>query len=381
MLTRSGSRQISLDHSYTSDSEAAAIMTNPSQSTRVSVNESILDIVKQNKEILTELKTVVSVLQCKQAEIYDKLESLDNRVTNLDLRFCQQGKSIDVLHQDISDMKKKQNSIEGTVRKTENKVSQLENSVQITTDRLNKYERKSRENNLRIVGYPEAQNENVSQIVSNMLESKFNMNNVAIQNAHRTGKNIIFQGKKQPKHIIFKVLYLTDKIEIMKKKRQCLLDETYYITDDLTENDLDLKKRLKPVMDDAKANQKRWKFRNGKLIIEGQLYTGPIPAQSTTKPKVSAIKSKTRIEESKAVSRDNEWRLPPPEYKQQKRIPPKSNVLTTTPAKSLLLNEDFEETASSLGAVGGVRLGSPFLATANTSRIIPTSPLGAVHEV
>ena len=64
-----------------------AIMTNPSQSTRVSVNENILDIVKQNKEILTELNTVVSVLQCKQAKIYDKLESLDNRVTNLDLRF------------------------------------------------------------------------------------------------------------------------------------------------------------------------------------------------------------------------------------------------------------------------------------------------------
>ena len=98
--------------------------------------------------------------------------------------------------------------------------------------------------------------ENVSQIVSNMLEFKFNMNNVAVQNAHRTGKNIIFQGKKQPKHIIFKVLYLTDKIEIMKKKRQCLLGENYYITDDLTESDLDLKKCLKPVMDDAKANKK-----------------------------------------------------------------------------------------------------------------------------
>ena len=121
-------------------------------------------------------------------------------------------------------MKKKQNSIEGAVRTTENKVSQLENSVQITTDRLNKYERKSRVNNLRIVGYPEALNENVSQIVLNMLESKFNMNNVSIQNAHRTGKNIIFQGKKQPKHI-FKVLYLADKIEIMKKKRQCLLGD------------------------------------------------------------------------------------------------------------------------------------------------------------
>ena len=55
-------------------------------------------------------------------------------------------------------------------------------------------------------------------------------------------------------------------------------------------------------------------------------------------------------------------------------------MLTTTPAKSLLLNKEFEETASSLGAVG-IRLGSPLLATANTPRIIPPSPLGAVHEV
>ena len=48
--------------------------------------------------MLTDLKSVIAQIQETQSQITDKLDSLDHRVINLDLRLTEQGKSIDMLH-------------------------------------------------------------------------------------------------------------------------------------------------------------------------------------------------------------------------------------------------------------------------------------------
>ena len=63
----------------------------------------------------------------------------------------------------------------------------------------------------------------------------------------------------------------------MKNKADALKDEEYYITEDKTDADMELKKRLSPIIDEARKSNKKWKFRNGKLIIEGTLWIGEIP--------------------------------------------------------------------------------------------------------
>ena len=133
----------------------------------------ILEVVQENKAMLTDLKSVIAQIQETQSKITDKLDSLDHRVINLDLRLTQQGKSIDMLHCDLNDLKSQQKSIEGTVQVTQNRITVLETLEQRTKERLNRIERKSREDNLRIVGYQESPNENVEQIVSSVLNTKF----------------------------------------------------------------------------------------------------------------------------------------------------------------------------------------------------------------
>ena len=46
----------------------------------------ILEVVQENKAMLTDLKSVIAQIQETQSKITDKLDSLDHRVINLDLR-------------------------------------------------------------------------------------------------------------------------------------------------------------------------------------------------------------------------------------------------------------------------------------------------------
>ena len=56
-----------------------------------------------------------------------------------------------------------------------------------------------------------------------------------------------------------------------------MAEEAFFFTDDMTDADVEMKKRLKPVIDQATSEKKKWKFRAGKLFIDGKLYKGPIP--------------------------------------------------------------------------------------------------------
>ena len=53
----------------------------------------------------------------------------------------------------------------------------------------------------------------------------------------------------------------------------------YNLVDDLTDMDLQKKKSYRDIIKDAKANDKRYKLRNGKLVIDGKLY---IPEKENT---------------------------------------------------------------------------------------------------
>ena len=67
---------------------------------------------------------------------------------------------------------------------------------------------------------------------------------------------------------------------------------------------MEIKRRLKPVMDKAKSEGKKFKFRAGKLIIDGRLYNGPLPesqeAQEAPKPHVPKKGHETKQSEARA---------------------------------------------------------------------------------
>ena len=59
----------------------------------------------------------------------------------------------------------------------------------------------------------------------------------------------------------------------MKNQREKLKHYSYYLTDDLTSQDLKTKRSYKEVIDQAVSENKRVMFRNGKLLINGKVYS------------------------------------------------------------------------------------------------------------
>lgn len=111
-----------------------------------------------------------------------------------------------------------------------------------------------------------ATGENCVQILKTILSDKFGMQDVEIENAHQTGVEKYVNGHRKPNHIIAKLLR-SDKYNILREKAKALVDEHYLITDDQTATDMAKKRAFQPVIDNAKRQQKKWKFRAGKLIV------------------------------------------------------------------------------------------------------------------
>ena len=104
------------------------------------------------------------------------------------------------------------------------------------------------------------------------------MSNVEVEDAWRSGrKSDMSNGRQYPRAITFKLLRLDDRKVILKEKSKALQHTNFFISEDMIPADIDLRRRLKPVMDQAKADGKKFKFRGGKLIIDGRLFKGPFP--------------------------------------------------------------------------------------------------------
>ena len=105
---------------------------------------------------------------------------------------------------------------------------------------------------LRLVNYPESQEENCESVVKDILINKMNLD-IDIESAFRIGK---FGYKGKPRHIVFKVLKVADKHKIFQKKHKALKDEEFYIIDDLTKADLQVKKEAQPEIEQLKKEGK-----------------------------------------------------------------------------------------------------------------------------
>ncbi len=139
-------------------------------------------------------------------------------------------------------------------------ITRQDKLVQKLFDEVNKSERFSRRNNLRIVGLPESEGENVIEIVKDILITKFgfDQNYIEIERAHRSGSL-----KKKPRHILIRLLRYVDKVRVMKSWRQCLKDQSYRITDDLTQVDLEEKLKWKEEVSELYKRGIKLRFSGG----------------------------------------------------------------------------------------------------------------------
>ena len=169
-------------------------------------------------------------------------------------------KSINNIESKLSMHENKQIQIEKRMKMMTDSHDTMVNTIKTLEDRLNQIERKQRERNLRLVGIREERGEDCYAILYDIM---YHMNlNPNIETAHRTGRR---QGH-YPRHIIFRVSRIEDKYSILENQRQ-LFGKDFFFVEDLTKSDYEKKKALKPQMDKARREGKRWTFRNGNLYI------------------------------------------------------------------------------------------------------------------
>ena len=92
-----------------------------------------------------------------------------------------------------------------------------------------------------MVGIPEPDEgarDDCVNVVENILQKKFNIN-VKVERAHRDGR----KQEGRPRHILVKLLPYRDKVDVMRRARDALKNERYFITDDLTPIDLHEKQK------------------------------------------------------------------------------------------------------------------------------------------
>ena len=134
--------------------------------------------------------------------------------------------------------------------------------------------------------------------------------------AHRTGRPQRMTGK--PRHIIFRVATLEEKVMIMKKQRATLEKESYYLADDMTKADMKMKRQLQPAIQKARDEDKRFRFTIGRLYIEGKLHN---PKYDNLNKDPAAKKTQAHMDK---VAGDSRSRL-------QKSRPQKAQLHAQTP--------------------------------------------------
>ena len=138
----------------------------------------------------------------------------------------------------ITNLEKENKELKDRCTTLEEKVSKLERDRGEQFALINKQERFSRRNNVRIVGHDTSQDEDCIQIAKTVFKEA-GLEECRIERAHRDGK--IVHGRNR--HILVKLSFYQDKLFLMKNARLKLQQKPYFLTDDLTLQDLREKKK------------------------------------------------------------------------------------------------------------------------------------------
>ena len=117
------------------------------------------------------------------------------------------------------------------------------------------------------LGVPDQDGENCVKLAEKLLLDKFHVGGSPIENAHRTVKAV----QRHPRHVIARFYSRVTRMDVLRTARAKLSTTKIRIIDDLTQDDLREKNRVRPFMDELYKRQQRPSFRNGKLYAYGKV--------------------------------------------------------------------------------------------------------------
>ena len=200
----------------------------------------------------------------KATESFERMirSAVDSFKAKLDEMEVSLGASIEFERKRIDDLKEKQGKLETRMDSMEKELQELRFQVSKNTAANNQSERLSRRNNVRLVGIGEAphgERENCNEIVEEIIHTKFEVS-TKVERAHRDGKKV----DGRPRHILVKFLSYRDKVDIMRRARDTLKNERYFVVDDLTQTDLKEKQKWNKRVQDLYKDGTKLRFYAGK---------------------------------------------------------------------------------------------------------------------
>ena len=211
-----------------------------------------------------------------QEEMISAINRMNKQMRKHQSKIEEQMTTITTLRQEMTSVTSRLSEVEKQLQNTRDSAAAQQQSGQQSgsgdtaslQEHVNRIERKQRERNLRLIGVQESPQEDCYDIVYSVIYDELGIGGT-VEAAHRVGR----RGPK-PRHIIFRVDHVDTKMNILTCQRQYLRDRDYFIVEDLTKQDYNKKRSLKPQIDQARRENKRWSFRNGKLYIDGQYVQG-----------------------------------------------------------------------------------------------------------
>ena len=167
---------------------------------------------------------------------------MDNIKRNIDKELAkledQFSKAILDMRETMSELTVENGNLKTKCKSLEERISILEQKNLSHSSLINKNERFSRRNNIRLIGVKSTPNEDCLATTSKILK-EVGGKDYKLERAHRDGRAT--PGKDR--HILLKLTYYQEKVDIMKNARQALNGKPYYVIDDLTPSDLKEKRK------------------------------------------------------------------------------------------------------------------------------------------
>ena len=202
-------------------------------------------------------------LLSNQAAFESKLEAIERRVTINTTVTTELSRATEFNTNTIKDQQTVIDSLQKSLAAFAQDNVSMSSSLNA---KISHSERHSRSFNIRFLGVPEQDGENCVKLAEKLLLDKFHVGGSPIENDHRTGKAV--QG--HPRHVIARFYSRVTRMDVLRTARAKLSATKIRIVDDLTQEDLREKNRVRPFMDELYKRQQRPSFRNGRLYADGK---------------------------------------------------------------------------------------------------------------
>ena len=270
------------------------------RTTRASVNEQLSAETHEDKSAGSELnfedfvKNSLSVLGSKldtiiagQAELEKRVINIETRVNSNTTEIKDVIRSVEYESENIKNNADQILDLKDQIQRRETELDSAKSTISSMATDLNSLERYTRSFNFRILGLPERKDENCIDSVHQILKDKFGIATTVIENAHRVG----LSRDDKPRQMIARFYSRATRRAVMTSARETLQNTGMRFIDDLTQKDLDEKRRLKPLMNKLYNDNKRPRFLNGRLYAEGRAvsretinsFLATVPATSSSR--------------------------------------------------------------------------------------------------